>query len=807
MKHMDALIRDFRVAVRSLLRVPVFSAVAMLTLGIGLGTTSLMFTTANAAFLQPLPFPSDGLVRVWQVSQRSNSVNVPPQVWRDWRDGLKSVTSLAASGGGGTVNVSNGADAERAIAASVSWNFFETFGVSPVIGRGFSAEEATPNGPVALVISNAMWDRFFGRSADVLTRTLKIEGVSYPIVGVMPAGFSYPQEADLWVTFERQPDPNTSRTAHEYEVVGRLGSGASVQTLQAEVDTLTRNLHAADDAMRREAFGTRVVDFRADLLDSSKRPVTLLLAAVACVLLIACANVINLLLARSISREAQTTLRVALGASTRDITRVFVMESLALSIAGGVLGAALMIWAGELATGLIPQTFLSQGALRPDLTVFTALIGLMFVVGLLCGLAPARHAASVDLRSALAAGSHSVASEPRTMRVMVGVEVALGVMLLVGAGLLIGSLLRLQNVDPGFRRDAAVIASFTLGSAPGSAYETPHGREQFYDRLLETVASTPGVQAAGVTSSFPFGFSPNALLDTEGILLGEWGRAPETHYRLVGGNYFEALGTRLAAGRLFNSGDRAGAPLVAIVNEATARVLWNGESAIGRRVRQSNMDGISEYATVVGVVADVRHRGLTRPAVSEVYFPYKQRPMRTYSMTLIAQTGLDAAAMTDAVRAEVKKIDPGVPVKFESIGTRLDTQLAGARFRTRLLTAFAVTAVALAAFGIFGVVTYSVAARKREMGIRLALGARAADVRRLVLRRALTPVLIGLFVGINAALFTTRLLSGLLFGVSGNDPLTFAASGALLLMTAIAAAWWPAHRATRVDPLTTLRVQ
>jgi putative ABC transport system permease protein len=802
---MDALLRDFRLAVRSLLRVPLFSAVAVLTLGIGLGTTSLMFTTANAAFLQPLPFPSDGLVRIWQVSQRSKSVNVPPQVWRDWQQGLTSVTSLAASGGSGAVNVSNGADAERAVAASVSRNFFKTFGVSPAIGRSFSTEEATPNGPIALVISNAIWDRFFGRSADVLTRTLKVEGVSYPIVGVMPAGFNYPEEADLWVTFERQPDANTSRTAHEYEVIGRRMSDASVSTVQAEVEALTRSLHVADEPMRREGYGTRVVDFRSDLLDTSTGPVTLLLAAVACVLLIACANVINLLLARSISREAQTTLRVALGASTGAITRVFVMESLALSIAGGALGAVLMFWAGELAAGLIPATFLARGALRPDLTVFAVLVGLMFVVGVLCGLVPSRHAAAVDLRSALAAGSQTVASEPRTMRVMIAAEVALGVVLLVGAGLLLGSLLRLQRVDPGFRRNTAVVGTFSLGSAPGSAYETPAARAQFYDRMLERVGSIPGVMAAGVTTSFPFGFSSNALLDTEGVPLGEWGRAPETHYRLVGGKYFEGMGAHLVAGRLFNDGDRAGSALVAIVNDATVRILWNGQNPIGRRVRQSNMDNVAEYATVVGVVSDMHHRGLTRPAVSEVYFPYRQRPQRTYTMTLVAQTGVDAASMTGAVRAEVKRIDPAVPVKLESIDARLDTQLAAARFRTRLFTGFAATAVALAALGIFGVVTYSVAARKREMGIRLALGARAADVRRLVLRRALTPVAIGLVIGINIALFTTRLLSGLLFGVHGNDPLTFVIASALLLVSAVAAAWWPAHRATRVDPLATLR--
>ncbi|HJR59958.1 MAG TPA: ABC transporter permease [Vicinamibacterales bacterium] len=799
--------RDFRLAVRSLLRVPVFAAVAVLTLAIGLGTTTLMFTTANAAFLQPLPFRSDGLVRLWQVSPRSSTIAIPPQVWRDWRQELKSVSALAAAAGAGSVNVSNGPDADRAVAASVSRNFFDTFGVSPVVGRGFSAEEATPNGPVAVVISHGLWDRFFGRAADVLARRLVIEGVACQIVGVLPADFNYPQNADLWVTFERLPDPNRSRTAHEYEVIGRLADGATLATAQAELEAVTRNLHVADADMRSEGYGVRAADLRADLLDSSTRPVTLLMAAVACLLLIACANVVNLLLARSVSRQGQTTLRIALGASKRDIMRIFVMESLALSVAGGLLGALLMIWAGDLATGLIPETFTKGSALRPDLTVFLVLVALMFLVGLLCGLVPARHASHLDLRTTLAAGSPSLASEPRAMRVMVGFEVALGVMLVAGAGLFVNSLVQLEGVDPGFRREGAVVATFNLGSAPGSAYETPQARARFFDRLLEDVGTVPGVRAAGVTSSFPFAFSPNALLEEEGVPLGQWGKAPSTHYRIVGGAYFEAMGVALRGGRLFGDADRIGAPLVAIVNEATVRILWNGENPIGRRVRMRNVDNVEAFATIVGVVADMRHRGLTRPAASEVYFPYRQRPVRTFGMTLVAQSDIDAASLTTSMRVVVRKIDPAVPVRLAPITDTLDTQLAAARFRTRLFAGFATTAVALAAFGIFGVVSYMVAARKREMGIRLALGARAAHVRRLVLRRALSPVIIGLVAGVTAALFASRLLSGLLFGIDRSDPVTYAVAGGLLLGAAVAAAWWPAHRATRVDPLTTLRAQ
>lgn len=804
---MDSLLREVRLAVRSLRSSPSFALVAILTLGVGIGTTTLMFTTANAAFLQPLPFQDDGVVRIWQVSQRNTRVAIPVQVWRDFQAGLRSFTTVAAAAGAGSVNVSNGADADRAIAAGVSRNFFDALGVQPARGRGFSSDEATPNGPPAVVISDAMWERFFGRSDDVLTRTVAIEGVPHPIVGVMPPGFTYPQNADMWRTFERDPKPNPSRTAHELEVLARLAPGASLQSAQADVEAVTRALHERSPEMKSEGYGVRVADLRADLLDGTSQTVGLLMAAVGCLLLIACVNVMNLMLARSVARRTQTTLRIALGASRRDILRVFVIESLVLSLAGGALGALLIFWAGDLARGLVPSALLSGGALKADLTVFGVLLVLMVAVGVLCGLSPARHASRLDLRDALASGAQSVSGEPRAMRVMVGVEVALGVILLTGAGLLIGSLMRLEGIDPGFRRDNAVIGAFSLGSSPGSRYATAEARGQFLDRLLEATEAIPGVAAAGVTSSFPFAFSPNALLEEDGVPLGQWGKAPDTHYRVVGGRYFEALGVPIRAGRAFSPADRAGAPLVAIVNEATVRILWNGVSPLGRRVRMVNMDGVKEFATVVGVVADVRHRGLTQEAVSEVYFPYPQRPQRTFGMTLVAATALDAAAMTSSVRAAVREIDPSVPVRLASIRERLDLLVAGPRFRTRLFAGFALTALALASFGIFGVVSYSVASRMREMGVRLALGARASSIRRLVIGRALYPVAVGLVAGTLAAMFASRLLTGLLFGVQRTEPAAYVAASMTLLAAAVLAAWWPAHRATRVDPLTTLRAQ
>jgi putative ABC transport system permease protein len=810
---MEAIARDIRLALRSLLAAPGLAVVAIVTLAIGLGAATLMYSAANVAFFQPLPFKSDGLAYLWQVNPIRQAaapaspgrVRIPGQVWRDWQEGTRSFSSLAATNISVATNVSDGADAERLLVTPVSRNFFETLGVGPALGRGFSVEEATPNGPFAIVISDATWERFFGRSPDALGRSLRVAGVSVPVIGVMPPGFDFPDETDLWATFEGLPTANTSRTAHNFQVIGRLAPGVTMRQAQAELETVTAALHVIDPVMRDEGYGVRVADLRADLLGDSSRALLLLTAGVACLLLIAVTNVTNLLLARAVSRQTQTTLRVALGASRRDVLRLFIAEALALAVCGGALGALLLFWSGTLIEGLVPAVLRPSGALRPDFRVFMVMAALTAAATAICALLPARYATRLHLRTALVTGAHNIASEPRAMRVMVGLQVALGVILLTGAGLLAGSLLRLERVDPGFRRDGALVASVALGGAAGSPYQAAGTRAQFWDRLIESAGAMPGVSAAGVTSSFPFAFSPNALLQEDGVPLGQWGQAPATEYRVIGGAYFEAMGTPVVRGRLFTGADRAGAPPVAIVNEATVRILWNGEDALGRRVRMYNMDGVEEYATVVGVVADTRHRGLTNPAVSEVYFPYPQRPVRTFAMTLVAATAGDPAALAGPLRSAVRDIDPGIPVSSMPINERLDAILSAARFRTGLFSGFAVTALVLAAFGIFGVVSYSIETRMREMGIRAALGARAAHIRRLVLWRALGPVLAGLMAGGTVAMFASRLLSTLLFEVERADPMAYAVAGGLLLAAAMAAAWWPAHRASRADPLTTLR--
>jgi len=804
----DAILRDARLAIRALARTPGFTIAAVLTLGIGMGGTVLMLTAANAAFREPLAFGNaDRLVHIWQVSSRANTVAVPLMVARDWETASKSFDSIGLALGSGSVNISNGADADRAVRGMVSRNFFATLGVTPVVGRSFSTEEASTNGPVAAVISDALWERLFGRTPDVLSRAIHIEGVPHPVVGVMPSGFSYPVGSDLWTTFERNgPAGYGGRTSHNFEVIGRLAPNVSIERAQSELEQVTRGLHEIDPGMKREGYGVRLVDLRSSLLDTGGTALLILTAAVGCVLVIACVNVANLILARAVTREAQSTLRVALGATSADLLRLFLVESVILAAAGTVVGSVLVTLSAGIVRGVLPAGLTSE-AIQPDPAVLLTCAGLMLVAGIGCGLPAALHCARLDLRSSMSGGSRSLAREPKGMNVLTAVEVAIACVLLVGAGVLLRSLSRLQVVDPGFKSDNVLVSMFSLGAAPGSPYTDAVRRAQFLDALIDRSDAVPGVDRVGVTSSLPFAFSPNARLEEEGEVVTDRTLGLSTHYRVIGGDYFQALQIALKAGRLFDARDRQGAPHVAIVNETVVQRLWGGGEAVGRRVRMRNMDGLEQYATVVGVVADVRHRGLTQAPIPEVFFPYAQRPMRTFSMALVATTSTAPASVISGLRGAVREADPGISSAFALLSERVDLLMAPARFRTRLLAAFAAVALLLAAVGLFAVVSYAVARRTREIGIRMALGADARSVQRLVIARGMTPVVIGTLIGAWIALSLGRFVSGLVYEITPRDPIAFGVALIALPLVALVATWLPARRATRVDPTTALRAE
>jgi putative ABC transport system permease protein len=805
---LDALRRDLTLAARGLARAPGFAAAVLLTLALGIGGTSTMFTVVNAAFLHPLPYPqAERLVMVWQTWKESRRVAVSMLDAMDWERRSLAFAHLAAFSPG-PVNVTRGAlgaagDPQRIGSGSVTQGFFAAMGVAPHLGRTFTAEEALATGPKAVIIGDGLWRRLFAGDPRVLGRTLDLEGVPYPVIGVMPPGFDFPERSQVWLPLPVAD--GAARSAHNYSVVARLAAGTSPAQAQAAMDAVAAGL-ARDYPDADQGYGAAVVPLRRDLLGPTGPLLLVLLGAVSLVLLIAAANVANLFLARSLARRGEATVRLALGASRPALARPFVIESVVLALAGGALGLVLATGASRFLAALAPAGILDRASFRIDgaVLLFTFLTAL--AVGVLCAFLPAWRASRQDLRDALSADGRGVAEGRRGMRALITAEVSLAFVLLVGAGLLLRSAWRLEAVDPGFQPRHVALLRFAMGGLPGSRYDDPAWRSRFFSQLLERGATLPGVRAAGLVNEPPLSkASSNGTLELADAPDEPAGQTRTAHYRLTAGRYFEAMGIPLLRGRAFTAGDRAGAPQVALVNAALARQLGGAEKAVGRRVRIPGMDRVAERATIVGVVGDVRHLGVAREPVPEVYFPLAQRPLRSWQMTLVAQG--DAAGLAKTLRREARALDPGLPAETGSMEGLLAADLAQALFRSRLLAAFALTALALAGIGIFGVVSYAARRRHREVGIRMALGADRRAVQSLMIREGMLPVCLGLATGLAAALVLTRLLASLVYQVDVADPATFLGVLLLLGAAALVSTYFPSQWATRVDPVEALRAE
>jgi putative ABC transport system permease protein len=802
---LETLAKDLSVVMRSLRRTPFFSLAVVVTLALGIGGTSTMFTGVNA-MLRDLPFPRpDRLVALWQSDRESGRIPVAMPTMLDWQQQSRTLDHLAVAATS-AVNVNGGAEPERIKAAYVTEGFFATLGVFPLRGRGFSHDETVAGGPQIAVISHGLWQRLYGRDPAVLDRKLSIEGVGFRIIGVMPGGFLYPEGADIWLPLDT--NDGSDRSAHNYPVVARLKPGVTLEQARADMSALAARLaEAYPDADR--GLGVAVVPLREDLLGSTAKILFLLFGAVAFVLLIACANVANLLFARALERQGETALRVVLGARPAALLRPFLVESLTLALLGGALGLAFAATGLGILTRLAPPEVLDPAGFRIDGPVLLFTFGVSLLSGLACGVVPALRASRHrDLRGTLAAaGSRSTTAGRRGMNALTAAEVAIAFVLLAGAGILIRSTQRLSEVDPGFRLDGVALAKFSMSGLEGSRHSDRAWRSAFFTQVAERARELPGVRAVGLVSQPPLAErSFNGMLTVEGWSGNGHATGPDAYYRLAGGDYFSVLGIQVLQGRGLTAADREGAPQVAVVNEQLAHRIAPDGAILGRRVKAPNMDGIDGWAAVVGVIADVRTLGLGREPRPEIYFPYAQRPTRTWEMTLALRTDHPREAVRP-LREVVRSLDPGLPFRFETIRDAVDAALAQTRFRSLLLSLFAGTALLLATVGVFGVVSYVAAQRDREVGIRMALGADRPSVQALVLRGGMAPVLAGIACGLLAALALTRLLSSLVYAVSVRDPVTFGTVVVLLCASALVAAYLPARRATRVDPMQVLREQ
>ncbi len=799
---------DLRLAVRGLGRSPGFVAVVVVTLGLGIGATTAIFSVVNGVLLRPLPFhEAERLALVWENDRETGSVREAGS-WPDYldiRERTRAFSDVAAFGSRSANLTRADADPTRVRMTAVTDNLDAVLGVSPALGRGIRAEEARPGGGLVAVLTDGFWARGFGRDPEVLGQLLSIDDETYTIVGALPSGLEYPEETtDLWAPLQTDAEL-APRWTHPYTMVGRLAPGVSVDAAQAEASAIMADLEATFP--ENEARGAFVEPIEDVIRGNVSTPLMILFGAVFLVLLVACANVANLFLARGAQRTTELAVTAALGASAGRMARRFLVESLLLTGAAAVVGVVLAFAGARTIMAAAPVEVSSLGrvTLDSDVLAFTVLTTL--AVGVLFALVPARQAYNVDLQGALKEGRSQGGAggldKLRARRVLVVSQMALAMVLLVGAGLLIHSLWKIQQIDPGFRTEGILRAEFQLPSSryPRDFSVYPRWAEvhAFNQALTERARGLPGVQAAAIVSqhSLDPGFTNSFLVVGREAESADWG---ELVTRLVGPAYFATTGLRVVEGRAFDESDDAEAPLVALVNRATVERYFPDHPVIGSQIRFWGM-----AREIVGIVEDEKMYGLTTETPPAVYASMKQAP-QTGRATLMVRTTGDPLSLADPIRAAVAELDADIPVyNVATMDQTLADSLARERFTSLLLAVFAGVGLLIALIGVHGVLSYLVAQRGHEVGVRMALGASRGQVRRMVVSQGMGLAVAGIALGLAAALGVSRLLGGLLYGVSPTEPFTYAAVAGVLAVAALVASALPARRATRIDPVEALR--
>jgi predicted permease len=808
-RALDALAQNARSALRSTAKRPAFAAVAVATLALGIGANTAAFSVLYGVVLSRLPYPEpDRLVRVHELSRRGGEMAVAEPNFHDWHAQAPGFRGLAAYGGWRTT-VLGGERPVLAEVAAVSEDFFQVMGVPPARGRTTLPEEHRLGADPAGVVSHDFWRDQLGGGA-IEGRTLDAGGHALRIVGVMPPGFGFPGDTDVWAPMELE-EPNEHRTAHNWRVVGRLDDGVGAAAAERDMDALTRRIiaeHEGETAATSDylAAGARVVPLLDEIAGPVRRPLLLLFAAAGLVLLVACSNLASAFLARGVERQREMAVRVSLGAGPGRLLAQLFAESLLVALAGAAAGLALAWGTLELVVAGAGEALPRAEAIGLHGPVLAFTLGMSVVTALLFGVLPGlqlvRRAPSRPLHAG--GGGSADRSRRRAWRVLVAAEVALALVLLAGSGLLLRSLWETLREDPGFDPERVVAASVSL---PGSQYPGETERRAFFQELLGELAASPGVAGAGVISDLPLGGSgAGGLMEVEG------GAVPDVtaEYRVTDAGYFEALGIPLLAGRRFDERDHRDAPHAVLVNRALAEAVWPGQDPVGRRMTGGGMDNYWDqdvWATVVGVVGDVRQQELTQADRPTAYFHYLQRPHRLWAGDVVVRSANGGERIAAALDRAIRDTDPQVPYELRSLGEVVSGSVARQRFSASLLGGFALVGLLLAAVGIYGVVSYTVAQRRKELGIRLALGATPPRVRNQVLTGAMAPVAAGLALGLAGSLAAGRVVASLLYGVEPTDPATLAGAAALLAATALTASYLPARETVRIDPVETLKAE
>ena len=814
---MQTFWQDIRYGMRMLFKNPGFTLTAILTLALGIGANTAIFSVVNAVLLRPLPYNEpERLVAIWESDTRKADVRGTysyPNFFdlRSQNSSFEQVSmyytsSIALTGIETPVNLNS---------IVTSADLFSILRATPQLGRTFTAEDEKPGGALSVVISHHLWQKHFGGDPTILERSIKLNDRLYTVVGVMPAGFQFPIEAqapDLWVTsaldatkIDDDPPQTENRGSHYMQVIGRLKPGVSLEQAQADVSAIGSRLEA-QYPKENTYKGIKLYPFHGDLVNDYSEALWIILGAVGCVLLIACANVANLLLARATVRHKEIAIRAALGASRWQIIRQLLTESSLLALAGGALGLLLAWWGTEVLVTLIPEDLprLSEISLDWWVLGFTFLISLL--TGIVFGLAPALQATKIELTEALKESARAGVSRRRLRlrNALVISEVAVAVVLLVGAGLLLQSFRKLQQVNLGFDSKNLMTAEVEL---PGARYPKPQQAAQFYKQLVERLQGIPGVVKASAVMPQPLsGNMYRTGVEFEGREYPQ-GEKPRTMFRTNSLDYIDTMKIGLVSGRDFTEHDTETSQMVALVNEAFVKAYFPDENPIGKRVKPGiSMGGEPPWREIVGVVKDVKHLTPKRDYDPELYVPHPQAAFG--SMGLVIRTQGDPRAFAKAIQAEVSALDKDIPVyRVKTFDQYLGTAIAQPRFNALLLGMFGLLALLLTAIGLYGVMAYSVAQRTQEIGIRMALGAQVGDVLKMVLRQGLILTGIGLTAGLTGAFFLTQLLTKLLYGIGTTDPVTFVVTSVILTGVALLACLVPARRATKVDPMIALRYE
>jgi predicted permease len=806
---LEILFQDLRFALRMLIKNPGFTVVAVLILALGIGVNTAMFSVVNAVLLRPLAYSGPerivSLATLWKQSGSKGPVSAPD--YQDWRKQSDAFESTAAYNHGDTsVGIGTGsvATAEYVHVAPVTGDFFHVFGMSPATGREFSADELKLGMAGAAIVSYGYAQRHFGEGGNALGKALRIGGKSVPIIGVMPVGFRFPENTDLWVPADPFEPGVTSRSAHNYRAVARLREGVAIEQVQAQMTAIATRLEQKyPDSNTGKSVA--VIRLRDQMVSNFRLTLYLMLAAVGVVMLIACANLANMLLAKAVGRTREMAIRAAVGAGRARIVRQLITESVVLALVSGLLGVALAFWGSRVLVALAPVDVPRLAEASIDGRVLLFALGVSLIASLLFGLAPALQVMRVDLNTALKqsvqrTGGGSLADRMR--QALVVAEIALSVILVAGAGLLLKSFVELQNVSLGFQTERVLVVET---SVPASDLESARSATLFYKELLPRLRALPGVLDAGAA-----GIAPGQTRSDGGYYIDHLPAAfnvtaPNAVLSVVAPGTFTTVGIPLQGGRDFNEGDTYDAPFVAAINEALARQAFPNQDPIGHSIF-CGLDSMKPMK-IVGIVGNTRQYGPATQPSPEIFMPYEQHPQPSTDLSLLVRTSMPPGAIVSAVREKIHEASADVPAKFTTMEAVASENVAAPRFRTLLLGIFAVLAVCLALAGVYGVMSYVVGQRSNEIGLRMALGASPGDVMRLVIRQTLILAAVGIVIGLAGAAGVTQLLAGMLFGVKATDPGTYAGVVTLILVAAVAASYIPARRAMRVDPMVALRYE